>query len=1419
MLRSQSFRRILSVTRVRPFVSVVVVALAASVVSGFPERTARVAHAVATQRTFLPSTLVFTHSGKCLDVSLSVDGNANGADVQQWDCLGAKNQTWTITPAGTFYGTRVYTVRAAHSGKCLDVAGYATSDGSRVQQWDCHGGNNQLFVPVRVNGNEPAGVHELQALQSGKCLDVPASGQANGAGITIYTCTGTSNQRLRMRAYAAAGDAPGFRFKTFPISDQAELKVNVASGNLMYRQGDLAAPGIGAPLELVRYYNSMPEPLGPNRASHLGNDWQLNLGGDVYLDQVAEGGRTSARVRMPSGYTAFFADTGSTILTSPPGMRGVELSKTATGHATRRPDSGHVTQFGQAGLLTSVADRFGNKISVTYAANNQTSSIADSLGRLVTFTYNSTNYASGKVTAIKDWTGRELVYGYDTAGNLRTATDLTGKTISYDYDANGRLVKVTDGRGYATSITYDAQGRVYQVHQPTHTYPSTFYYNRGRTACTFAGTNFQAPEPALPASVIDATGVTAPDVAVMARYCFDTEGRVVRTIGRNGDVTQQTFGADSEKTELGWGDGATVNKFDGLKRVTSRTAPTGANVKYAYGDPAHPYLPTSYTDQQGNTSTMTYTNARLTRSADAFGIGRSFTYNTNGNIATSTDRKGNQTTYSYNTSGQLTSITRPLLGATTMTYDAVGRVASVTDGKGQKTVLTYDNLNRPVRLLYADGTAVAFEYDPNGNVVKRQQLNSSAVVTSTSSYTFDALSRLKTETLPGGKVHTYTYNDRGYLSSFGDGAQKTTYLRTEAGDIYKVIDPEGKETFIGWAWAAGEGEGMAPSQVPTFSSQPVEVQYPNGLSVYQAMDKANRVIRTALFKTADNQVLHDVSKALLDYRYSYTRSDGVDTPLLHKVTDAKTGMVTYYDYDARNRLRARTVDNADGSVRSNLVFNYDATGNRTVDYNTVVAAHSGKCLDVHLGDDRQAAVIEQMWCSTSPAQNFSLQPVPGGYYRLMNGKSGKCVDVKESSTADGATVYQWRCHRGANQQFRMTFQTGGNVSLVARHSGKCLDIEGVSSADAARVQQWTCNNGLNQQFALKPVPVARTYNTANQLTAEGNDTFGYDPNGNLTSGPRLTSNSPYFSATYNAKNQTTSMTGMGTAEYAGPGQSELTKAGVTGYENSALGITRIGADSYTRAPGGALVSMNTAIAGKHYYVRDPLGNVLATVDAGGNISSTYDYTPHGASTSSGAVASPFRFQGELLVNPSHQTYKIGERFYDAARGRWTQADLMETENRYLYSGGDPVNNNDPSGLMTMAECIEAAVAQFRYEAAQRGGMQKSRVLRILFHQFVMKGLCSDDDPGASGAKVDFWKSPVGPDTGGTVALDLEKAMKDHYDPGGTQSPATPPGTTGMTNFQQLRAPGSAPSQPDVETGISAAALALGIAGTLVGHCT
>jgi glucosylceramidase len=113
--------------------------------------------------------------GKCVDVSGA--NTANGTAIQLWDCNGTGAQQWTVGTDGT--------IRAL--GKCLDVTSAGTANGTKIQLWDCNGtGAQQWTVTAARDILNPA---------SNRCLDATDQSSANGTRLQIWDCTGGANQK------------------------------------------------------------------------------------------------------------------------------------------------------------------------------------------------------------------------------------------------------------------------------------------------------------------------------------------------------------------------------------------------------------------------------------------------------------------------------------------------------------------------------------------------------------------------------------------------------------------------------------------------------------------------------------------------------------------------------------------------------------------------------------------------------------------------------------------------------------------------------------------------------------------------------------------------------------------------------------------------------------------------------------------------------------------------------------------------------------------------------------------------------------------------------------------------------------------------------------------------------------------------
>ncbi|MFJ3137928.1 ricin-type beta-trefoil lectin domain protein [Streptomyces sp. NPDC086843] len=126
-------------------------------------------------------------AGKCMDVAGA--NSSNGTAVQLYDCNGTAAQQWTVGSDGT--------IRAL--GKCLDVVDGSVANGAKLQIWDCTGAANQRWKVTTAR--------DIVNPLADKCADVTGSSSANGTRLQLWSCTGAGNQKWS--APAADGVPPG----------------------------------------------------------------------------------------------------------------------------------------------------------------------------------------------------------------------------------------------------------------------------------------------------------------------------------------------------------------------------------------------------------------------------------------------------------------------------------------------------------------------------------------------------------------------------------------------------------------------------------------------------------------------------------------------------------------------------------------------------------------------------------------------------------------------------------------------------------------------------------------------------------------------------------------------------------------------------------------------------------------------------------------------------------------------------------------------------------------------------------------------------------------------------------------------------------------------------------------------------------
>jgi len=112
--------------------------------------------------------------GKCVDVRGGK--TKNGTAVQLYTCNQSDSQTWVHT------GDTLKSL-----GKCLDVKGGSTKQNAKVQLWGCNGTSAQDWT---VGPKDT-----LVNAKSERCLDVPGAVSKKKVQLQIHSCNGTDAQR------------------------------------------------------------------------------------------------------------------------------------------------------------------------------------------------------------------------------------------------------------------------------------------------------------------------------------------------------------------------------------------------------------------------------------------------------------------------------------------------------------------------------------------------------------------------------------------------------------------------------------------------------------------------------------------------------------------------------------------------------------------------------------------------------------------------------------------------------------------------------------------------------------------------------------------------------------------------------------------------------------------------------------------------------------------------------------------------------------------------------------------------------------------------------------------------------------------------------------------------------------------------
>jgi RHS repeat-associated protein len=593
-----------------------------------------------------------------------------------------------------------------------------------------------------------------------------------------------------------------------------------------------------------------------------------------------------------------YDSTGDLISTTSPDMH--------TNSWTRNPD-GSVATYTDARSMTTTH---------TYDLAGRPLCTTDPESREACVAYN----AAGLVDEATDGEGGITAYTYDGAGRVLTVADPNGNTTTYDYDAEGNLVTVEDPLGRVTTSTFDLAGQRLSATDPEGGETSFTYTARGSLAST-----------------------TDPNGAVTT-YTYDVVNRLVSTSDPEGNVTEYAYDLAGQLvgTTTPSGSESTI-VYDAAGRSTATTDPLGNTTTYGY-DAAGQLL--SVTDPLERVTSYEYTADGLLDTVTLPDSStEAYAYDAAGNQTAYTNPDGAVTTTSYDDSGILTSRTLPGGIATAYTYDGAGRLLTVTAPDLVTSTRNYDDAGRLTAVDYP-GTAsdVAYAYNDDGTV------HTITDITGTTTYTYDAASRvvsvedgaaqalgyayddagqLITVTYPGSRSVAYAYDDAGYMTSVTDwSSNTTTFTVTPDGLLATRADPNGITETRDYD-DAGQLTGITLATTSTLAGY--------GYGYDDAGQLTSTTSQDALHSaTTENWGYTDLSQL------STTGSSGYTTTPGGNVTATPQGDT--FSYNGAQQLYAA----ANSNLGTSASYAYDDNGSRT---QSVTSHSSNPTVTVDYGYD------------------------------------------------------------------------------------------------------------------------------------------------------------------------------------------------------------------------------------------------------------------------------------------------------------------------------------------------------------------------------------------------------------------------------------------------------------------------------------
>jgi RHS repeat-associated protein len=613
----------------------------------------------------------------------------------------------------------------------------------------------------------------------------------------------------------------------------------------------------------------------------------------------------------------------------------------------------------------------------------------------------------------------------------------------------------------------------------------------------------------------------------------------------------------------------------------------------------------------------------------------------------------------------------------TSLYDAPTRKFTLTSPEGRKRVTVLDARARVTRVEPGAGLdPVTYAYDARGmasgvtqganawTFERDAKLRVSARVDATGARTgfaHDDADRVTAMTAPSNRVYGFGYDRNGNRTG--------------------VTMPDGDAHLLGYS-AADQLDRFRPagstaSQTRAYDSdhQLKTTTLPGGRAIARDYDAGGRI----------TSIAYPEATATIGYAGATERPSAIGwTP-----TGGGTGQGVAFTYDADLPTRATYTGVAEGQ------FDYSFDANRRL---SAIKLTSGATVlnSAVTRDGDGLATAFGPFAFERNGPDAAVSRIGDGTLALTLGHDGRGRVGSRAVAVSGSAVYGALLTRDAAGRITRRVETVAGVASTSDYSydadGRLVQVD----RDGGPVERYTYDpngNRLTRRLGADPIEILG-YDGQERLATRGATTYGFNADGLLSARGAQT-------FAYSARGELLQAGGVGYV-YDGLGrrtgrtQGADTTQYLYGNPGDPLQITAVRAasgvlSSYYYDEDGLLYALERDGA-RYYVATDQVGSPRVVTDATGAVVKTLVYDSFGvvSSDSDPSFELPFGFAGGLS-DPVTGLVHFGFRDYEPESGRWTARDPIlfggGQANLYVYAGGDPVGQRDPSGLA----CISASV--------------------------------------------------------------------------------------------------------------------------------